>query len=401
MKNRKKYAIIKNHLTVKEFTILIGARQTGKSTILKQLAEELKKEGRSVVFLNLERKEILLDLNQNPENIYKYCPPVSINDKTFVLIDEIQYLQDPTNFLKLLYDEHAQLLKIIATGSSAFYIDKHFKDSLAGRKKIFELYTLDFEEFLDFKEQKELLNELKYIQKNNLKRSVFENQLFAYLDEYINYGGYPAVVLEPDITSKIERLKEIRDSFVKRDILEAGINDEDKFYRLFIILASQIGNLVNVNELSKTLKITNITIEKYLIILQKCFHIRLIKPFHKNIRKEIVKMPKIYFEDLGLRNIMINYFTTIDQRIDKGELLENYVYRKTANGTDKDSIKFWRTADGTEVDFIIEDYFENGKSIEVKFNKEEAKISKYKKFTEAYPNYPLSFISWNDINLLY
>jgi uncharacterized protein len=400
MKNRKKYIVIKEHLTVKEFTILIGARQTGKSTILKQLAEELSNEGKSVVFLNLERKEILLDLNQSPENIYKYCP-AEINEIVFVLIDEVQYLQDPTNFLKLLYDEHSQKIKIIATGSSAFYIDKHFKDSLAGRKKIFELSTLDFEEFLDFKEQPELLKELKYLQANKVEKSIFENQLFVYLDEYLNYGGYPAVVLEPNINAKIERLKEIRDSFVKRDILEAGITDEDKFYRLLIILASQIANLVNVNELSKTLKITNITIEKYLFVLQKCFHIQLLKPFHTNIRKEIVKMPKVYFEDLGLRNVLINYFTNIEHRIDKGELLENYVYRKLANNNGKEALKFWRTADGTEVDFIIEEHFENGKAVEVKFNKEEAKINKYKKFAETYPNYPLSFISWHDLKLLY
>jgi uncharacterized protein len=399
MKSRKKYPIIKDHIPIKEFTILIGARQTGKSTLLKTLAEDLKKTNNSVVFLNLERKEILLDLNQSPENIFKYCPLVE-GEKIIVLIDEVQYLEDPTNFLKLLYDEYADRLKIIATGSSAFYIDRHFKDSLAGRKKIFELQTLDFEEFLDFKNQTELVVELQNLQKNGAEKSIYESQFYAQLDEYMNYGGYPAVVLETNIQNKIERLKEIRDSFVKRDILEAGITDDDKFYRLMIVLASQIGNLFNVNELSKTLKITNITVEKYMYVLQKCFHIELMKPFYQNIRKELVKMPKVYFEDLGLRNVLINYFAPIEQRADKGALLENYVYRKLTETNAKSEMKFWRTSDGAEVDFVLENSFEKGQSIEVKYNESDAKISKYKKFTEAYPNYPLTFWTCQNINLI-
>ena len=139
---RKKYQDLVAHLPKREYTILIGARQTGKSTLLKQIAGFLQASAETVVVLNLERKDILLDLDEQPENLFKYLPQ---NGKTrvFALIDEIQYLSDPSNFLKLLYDEHADRLKIVATGSSAFYIDRQFKDSLAGRKKIFELQTLD------------------------------------------------------------------------------------------------------------------------------------------------------------------------------------------------------------------------------------------------------------------
>lgn len=399
MKSRKKYPIISAHIPVKEFTILIGARQTGKSTLLKQLNLDLKRDYETVVFLNLERKEILLDLNQSPENVFKYCP-LKEGSRSILLIDEVQYLEDPTNFLKLLFDEYADKLKIVATGSSAFYIDKNFKDSLAGRKKIFELQTLDFEEFLEFKNQQILVDELNFITKNNLEKSIYENQFFALLDEYLNYGGYPSVVLEPNFTLKIERLQEIRDSFVKRDILEAGINDEDKFYRLMILLASQIGNLMNINELSNTLKINNITIEKYLHVMQKCFHIQLIKPFYQNIRKELVKMPKIYFEDLGLRNVLINYFAPIEQRADKGAVLENYIYRKLSQKLPKENIKFWRTAEGAEVDFVLEENYQTGQSLEVKFSEGEIKRSKYRKFIEAYPSYPLSFLSWHNLSLI-
>jgi uncharacterized protein len=399
MFKRKLYGNISAHATAKEYTILIGARQTGKSTLLRQLSDALKETHKTVVFLNLERKDILLELNQSPENIFKYCP-LQDGQKAFVLIDEIQYLQAPSNFLKLLYDEYADRLKIIATGSSAFYIDRQFNDSLAGRKKIFELQTLDFEEFLQFKKQDILLTELINIRENGIQKSIYDTQLWMMLDEYANYGSYPSVVLEDNITAKIERLQDLRDSFVKRDILEAGITDETKFYRLMIILASQSGNLLNINELSNTLKLSNLVVENYLFVLQKCFHISLVKPYFNNIRKELTKMPKIYFNDLGLRNVLINYFSPIEQRSDKGVLLENLVYRRQVEINKRDSVKFWRTTDGNEVDFVIETSFQNGEAIEVKFNESDAKLSKYKKFTEAYPTFSLRFLSWRSMNLL-
>ena len=399
MIKRNKYTSIKLHSTVKEYTILIGARQTGKSTLLKQLAIDLRESKKQVVFFNLDRKELLLDFNQNPENIFKYFT-VEAESRVYALIDEIQYLDDPANFLKLLYDEYADKLKIIATGSSAFYIDRQFKDSLMGRKKIFELQTLDFEEFLLFKNVSFLVDELVLIRQNKLVKSVFEGQLWAFLDEYINYGGYPAVVLESDIAAKIERLQEIKDAYVKRDFLEAGITDESKFYRLLILLASQTGNLLNINELSNTLKLSSITIENYLFVLQKCFYITLVKPYFQNLRKELTKMPKIYFNDLGLRNVLINYFSPVEQRADKGALLENFVYRRQQELWNKDQIKFWRTADGNEIDFIIETSFQQGEAIEVKFSEGEVKPSKYRKFTEEYPNFPLRFLTWRATDLL-
>ncbi len=392
MIKRSLYPQLLNHVAEKEITVLIGARQTGKSTLLKQLQDALLKKGEMVVLVNLERKDILLELNQSPENVLRYFP--AKGTRNYLLVDEVQYLQDPTNFLKLLYDEYAPNLKIIATGSSAFYIDQNFKDSLAGRKKIFELPTLDFEEFLLFKNQETLLTEYQSLKKGTKQKSTSEQQLWTALDEYINYGGYPAIVLENKVTAKIERLQEIRDSFVKRDILEAGITDETKFFRLLILLASQIGNLVNINELANTLGLSHPATENYLYVLRKCFHIELVKPFFSNVRKELVKMPKVYFNDLGLRNVLVNYFSPIEQRADKGALLENYVYRSLSDQLDNDKIKFWRTADGNEVDFVLEENNRQGRAIEVKFNEAEANPKKYKKFTELYPDYPIQFFSW-------
>ncbi|MCC7504704.1 MAG: ATP-binding protein [Saprospiraceae bacterium] len=396
---RKKYFELLEHLPKKEITVLIGARQTGKSTLLRQLADTLADSGEVMTILNLERKDILLDLNQAPEHIFKYLPNAR-DGRVFALIDEIQYLNDPTNFLKLLYDEYADRLKLVVTGSSAFYIDRQFKDSLAGRKKIFELPTLDFEEFLQFQGQELELKELQRLRNGEIARSAAEPRLWAALESYLTYGGYPGVVLEPEPKHKMERLQEIRDSFVKRDMFESGVTDETRFFRMMVLLAAQIGNLLNTNELSNTLQLTHASADHFLYVLQKCFHVRLVRPFFQNLRKELVKMPKVYFLDLGLRNALVNYFAPVEQRTDKGALLENYVYRRLSELYAPDQIRFWRTADGNEVDFVVAETAFGGKAVESKFNAVEANPGKYKKFTEAYPQFPLEFRSWGHPGLL-
>lgn len=400
MLRRKKYKIILDHISKKEFTILIGARQIGKSTMLKQLFEELKSQDKTVYFINLDRKNILEELNQNPENIFKICP-IENEKRIIVFIDEIQYLDDATNFLKLLFDEYSDKIKIVATGSSAFYIDKQFNDSLAGRKKIFQMGTLDFEEFLLFKNRMDLVEEIEQLRNKKKTKSIKENEIWAIFDEYATYGGYPAVILEQKIEEKLELLREIRDSYIKRDILESGVSDEGKFYRMLMLLASQSGNLLNVNEISNTLRISNATVENYLYILQKCFHISLVKPFYNNLRKELTKMPKVYINDLGLRNILINYFSPMEQRADKGAVLENLVFKILSETYSLDQLKYWRTADGNEVDFILETSYLKGFSIEVKFNEQDAKPKKYNKFIQNYPDFPLEFWWWKKNSLIY
>ncbi len=396
---RRQYETIKNHLEEREFTIVTGARQIGKTTILKQLQQDLEQEEQPVVFLNLERKNLLAELNENPENVFNYIS-ADETKRMIVLIDEIQYLEDPTNFIKLLYDEYASKIKIVATGSSAFYIDKNFKDSLAGRKKIFELKTLDFEEFLTFKGENKLVAELLKLRDGKIKNSIVEPQLWIKLEEYLTYGGYPAVVLEKTLDNKIERLYELRDSFLKRDILESGVNNEEKFYKLCVLLAGQIGNLLNTNELAKTLQMSNVTIENYLYVLQKCFHIALIKPFYNNLRKELTKMPKVFFNDLGLRNAMLESFGRLELRTDKGAILENLVFRRLSEKYTSNKLKFWRTTEGNEVDFIVEDTFENKKALEVKFSESEAKPTKYKAFQLTYPELEFGFVTWKSSELL-
>jgi len=386
---RNLFDALKSHLEKKEFTIVTGARQTGKSTLLRQLEIYCKGKSTPTFFLNLENKQLLSELNKSPLNLLNFLPET--DKRIVVFIDEIQYLEDPSNFLKLLYDEHAKEIKIVATGSSAFYIDRNFKDSLVGRKRIFQLYTCSFDEYLKLRNKEELCDELKRIQANPSAQTLKITFLQQEWNSYLVYGGYPAVITESDHKEKIAYLKEIRDSFVKRDILESGVQNESVFYSLFRIIAGQAGSLVNVNELAGSLKVKNETINNYLYVLQKCFHIALIKPFFKNIRKELTKMPKAYLLDNGLRNCLINNFEMPPLRLDKGELWENLFFRLLVEKHDLDDISFWRTTEDNEVDFVM-NHIENPYAVEVKFNKNAIKENKYNIFRNAYPDIPLRFV---------
>jgi predicted AAA+ superfamily ATPase len=385
---RKLYEKLLLHLPKKEFTILTGARQTGKTSLLLDLKAYCQAQQIPQIFINLENKSLLAELDANPLNLLAYLP--TQDQKTVVFLDEIQYLSDPSNFLKLIFDEYNHLIKIVASGSSAFYIDKKFRDSLAGRKRVFHLMTCDFEDFLMLQGKEDLWKEVVRIREQQEAKSLKIDLLRLEWEGYMLYGGYPAVITEPLVSEKIEILKEIRDSFIKRDIIEAGVQNELVFYQLFQILASQTGQLVNVNELSNTLKVRNETIHGYLEVMEKCFHLSLIKPFFANIRKELVKMPKGYLMDTGLRNSLLNNFTPVNQRLDKGELWEQTVFKLLADRFGTDGIRFWRTADGKEIDFVLPDQ-NPPLAIEAKFDERMAKIKKYQLFQDTYPNFKFQF----------
>ncbi len=373
-----------NCLKSDEILLFIGPRQAGKTTILKQLQSYLQENNEKVYFLNLEDPDYLGLLNKSPKNLFKIFT-VDLNKRVFILIDEIQYLENPSNFLKYFYDEYGGKIKILVSGSSAFYLDKKFKDSLAGRKKIFYVRTLSFEEFLRFKNE----NDLAQIVAEKKEPSLQEKEkLSFYFREYLIYGGYPRVALAP-IEEKADILREIAYSYIKKDIYEANVRQDEIFYKLLKILAGQIGNLVNASELSLTLGVSKTTIDNYLYIMRKSFHLHLIHPFYKNIRKELTKMPKIYFADLGLRNFFMDNFKSFEAREDRGVLLENAAFRQLLERYGEDNIKFWRTIQKNEIDFVVA-----GKmALEAKVNPEQFKKSNFRVFSENYPMIDFSIVT--------
>jgi predicted AAA+ superfamily ATPase len=396
MKRDDALKTLQAHLAKPQHSILIGPRQVGKTTLVKQLAKILEDQGEQFYFLTFEDPAILDAVNQHPENIFNYTQLPSAmpeGKKLYLIIDEVQYADNPSNFLKLLYDKYKEQVKVIATGSSAFYIDKSFKDSLAGRKRVFELFPLSFDEFLHFKQEDGLAGELQEMRDREKYQSASRLKINALFDEYLIYGGYPEVVLAETEQEKQEILKELVNSYMKKDALEAGIREEQKFFRLARLLADQAGNMVNNNELGNTLQLTGPTVDNYTYIMQKSFIISLLTPFYGNLRKELTKMPKVYFTDNGLRNVLVNNFNKLNDREDKGQLLENYVYNRLIKLYDADSLHYWRTADGNEVDFIVEQGIKLGLAYEVKYNNDQFKPNKYQKFTEGYPGFELRCVS--------
>lgn len=361
---RKIVSEISQWIFKKEIIILNGPRQVGKTSLLQILKNELIKKGvsdKNIFYFNLEATKILNPLNEDPENILKY---ITAPDKTnFFFLDEIQYLDNPSNFLKLLYDKYAGRIKIIATGSSSLEIKAKLQDSLAGRKAVFWIKPLDFSEFLLFKK----FTFRDYLDKKDLPPEI-KSSFDDALREYLVFGGMPAVVLEPDKKLKQKMLEGYVDDYVNKDIRAIGrIDNIARFNSAVKILASQIGNLLNVSELANTAGVARREAEKYLDLLEFTFVLDRVPPFRKNIRAQVVKMPKIYFFDLGVRNAVLGNFLDLSARSDGGYLFENFVFLEIKK-QNIGRIFFYRTASKAEIDFIIE---KSGKIIllEAKYKK--------------------------------
>ncbi len=386
----------RGYLDKDEILLLVGSRQAGKTTILKLLRSKLEAAGVSNFFLNLEDPDYLRLLDQSPKNLFQIFP-IDLKRRSVVFVDEVQYLKDPTNFLKYFYDEYREKIKLVVSGSSAFYLDRKFKDSLAGRKIILSVRTLSFRELLRFKGEDALLELLpKGFASDNYRLgeevSLSEKEkIRRYFVEFLTFGGYPRVVLAP-FAEKRDVLQELAYSYIKKDIHEANIRQDEVFYQLFKVLASQVGGLVNVNELANTLGVSRKAVENYLYVMQKSLHICLLRPFYRNVRKELRRMPKVYFYDLGLRNFFSNNFESLLTRPDRGQLLENAVFRQLTERAGimvGEKLKYWRTQGGSEVDFV----WEENQAFEVKFSTRLFRGKKYKPFLRGYPEINLGLVS--------
>jgi len=350
VKSRKIAKVIEKWLDEKEIIILTGVRQVGKTSLLQILEQKLRTknvDAKNIFYLSLEDISVLDALNSSPENIFKYV--LDKSKRNYFLIDEIQYLDNPSNFLKLLYDKYGQKIKLIVTGSSSLELKANFQDSLTGRKVTFEINPLDFEEFLQFKNFKQL----DYLSKKDLPGDI-KRRFDDELEEYLVYGGMPAVVLQGDTEKKKKILGEYISTYINKDIRAIGkIDNIANFNNLLKVLVSQVGNLLNINELTNTLNIDRRTLVKYLDILEFTFVLYRVLPYSGNIRLQITKMPKIYMFDSGICNAILGNFVATDSRGDAGAIFENFVYMELRkNITEK--IYFYRTTAGSEIDFIVE-----------------------------------------------
>lgn len=346
MIKRNLFDELKAHISKREISFIVGPRQAGKATLMLLLKEYLEKRAERTLFLNLDVEQDKEFFSSQSKLIRKIELEIG-KQKGFVFIDEIQRKEDAGLFLKGIYDMNLPY-KFITSGSGSVELKEKIHESLVGRKRLFELSTLSFEEFTNFR--------TGYSYENKLLDffSVESSRIYELLEEYLNFGGYPRIVIEEKLAEKRNIINEIYQSYIERDISYLlQIHKTEAFSNLVKIMAAQIGSLVNLSELSSTLGISVKTVKNYLWYLEKTFIIQRISPYFKKIRKEITKSPIFYFYDLGLRNFASGNFGSLK---DMGFVFQNFVFNilKEKTRISSSKICFWRTKDKAEIDFVID-----------------------------------------------
>lgn len=365
--------ILKRHFKKrKEVLILLGARQVGKTTILKKLYPQ-------AFYLTVDNEPVKRNLNCFDPAVYQQIVP---QNKKYIVIDEAHLLNDPGRTAKIFYDQLSNK-KLILTGSSSFRIKNKTSESLAGRKVEYYLYPLTFEEYLT---QKEIINKNNFKIFNNLINAQENDKKFynfdveSILENILIYGLYPALINQPQ--DEIY-LKNLVDSVIFKDLLDLEVIEKRETAKnLLTLLAYQIGNLINYSELASKLGVDIRTIKRYINIFEQSFIIFTLPPYLGKKRDEIIKMRKVYFYDLGLRNALINNFQSLKSRADEGALFENFiiseVLKENYYGNFGYKLYFWRTKQGQEVNLVLE---KNNELIGVKI-----KLKKEKKVSSAFLN---------------
>ncbi|MFH1392162.1 MAG: ATP-binding protein [bacterium] len=356
---------VARHLEQKEMTIILGPRQVGKTVLLGQLQSWLQKTKKIspelILYYNLD---IIKDweIVQDQTKFIEFLKTRSIKQKIYVFIDEAQTVQNPGKFYKGIYDSNLNI-KLVLTGSSALEFASQIKESLAGRKRIFYLYPFSFAEFLSAKNKK--------------LYQAHENELKDLFKEYIIWGGYPRVAISTTNDEKQSVLSDIYSSYIEKDIIGfLKIKNKTKFNKLIKLLAGQIGQLINIDELAANTELDRDTVYRYIKALEETYIISILTPYFRNPRQEIIKNPKVYFIDNGMRNYLLDDFKGTEIRQDRESLFENSIFKELFLLKQEQlfGLHFWRTRQGAEVDFVIE----RGQKlipVEAKFDLKSAKSS--------------------------
>lgn len=346
---RKKYKEILAHLEKPEITLIVGPRQAGKTTIAKRLQEDLIAEAKKTLFLNLDIESDFSLVSSQEKFLFAVKNQIG-EEKAYIFIDEFQRKVDGGKFLKGLYDMDLPY-KLIITGSGSIELKEQIHESLAGRKKTFEVSTLTFEEYLDFQTEYEFEDKLKEFAK------IYPDRVYLYFLNYLTFGGYPRLALVDSIEEKRSLLQEIYNSYLIKDISALlKIEKTSEFQRLLENLSLLNGKLINITQLSSNIGVSTQTLQKYLWYLEKTFIITLCRPFSGSPLKEINKSYTAYFNDLGLKNLISANYIQPDKRLNLGFDFQNFVFLDLHNKLQKMqpySINFWRSKDDAEVDFVL------------------------------------------------
>jgi len=329
---------LRKYLPSREILAVVGPRQSGKTTLLRQLFSGLPK----AVFLDFEDRELVRLFT---EDIKAFAELYAKQNK-YIFIDEFQYAKEGGKQLKFLYDHYP--VKVCISGSSASELSIQGIRYLVGRVFVFNLYPLSFEEFLSFKNGP-LYSLL--VKQPSLSPVIIE-KILPYWQEFCVYGGYPRVVLATDPQEKEEVLRNIFNIYLLKEIREIFNLPDEGFSKLLHALAFQAGNLVNYQELSLLTGLPYKEVIRNFSVLEKTFIMQRSRPFSRNKRVEVVKTPKLFFVDNGFRNSIIKNFQPLRERPDKGLLIENFVASELLK--EGEELHFWRSKSKAEVDFVVE-----------------------------------------------
>lgn len=357
---RKIYPDLISHLRKKQITVITGMRRTGKTTLLQKLLDfsplknkiyiDLERMDNRQVFSEPNYENVILALNQRG---------IDFKEKSLIAIDEIQLVPNISSVIKYLYDNYN--IKFIVTGSSSYYLKDMFTESLAGRKKVFELYPLDFGEFLGFNNIK--CSPLKKFE-NNFLLSEYQRLNFLY-DSFIAYGSFPEIVLSKSVSDKKDLLKDIIDSYINIDIRTlSDFKYSNDLFKLISLLSSRIGSKIEYTKIASASRLSRHTVKNYLEFFEKTYLITMLPVFTLNKDREIVKAKKLYFNDNGIANQLAE--------LDSGTQFENAVFNQLKHF---DDLHYYSLKSGREIDFILNKSF----AFEVKETPSEIDLNKIKR----------------------
>ncbi len=375
--------------------MIVGSKQVGKTSLLYLLVQHLFQQkvlsDENLCFLDLEDPADLELASLSPEDLLR---ALKLRGKKwdsrrsiYIILDEVHLLENPARLIKLLVDHYPQV-SLLATGSSSTAVRQKFSDALPGRKQEFFLPPLNFGEYLEFVAKKDLRRFLFSIEDIFHKDTDLPSPQLAKtllydihgdLDEYMIYGGYPGVALTRDAIMKRRRLGAIFNDYVRKDLGTLfSIEHLNEFTRLVKLLATQIGGLLTYAHMASALGLNQRTVSCYLDILEATFILARLFPYRANIRKRLIKTPKIYFYDNGIRNMALGDFSPYHNRPDQGILAENMIFAyliSKIEAPEAFGLCFWRTSAGGEVDFIWNDILIEVKSGDFTVNRPRALLS--------------------------
>jgi len=352
---------IERHLAEPEITVLVGARQVGKTTLLRHIEEKLRQKGEKTIFFNLDVEADMEFFSSQQKLINKLRFEFG-SQKAYVFIDEIQRKPDAGLFLKGLYDLRLPY-KFVVSGSGSLDLKAKVHESLAGRKRLFVLHPVSLLEFIDYRTDYKYSDRLTDFLKINQTEA--ENLLI----EYLNFGGYPKVILLETLEEKMQYLTELFDAYFIKDLeYFLGYKAQHLYPEMFRYLAHHQGKILNYNKLAQHLNLSIYKTKQLIWYARQTFVISLLPPYHRNFAKELKLSPVVYFEDLGLANFSKGQLGKLFSHQDLAFQFQNLVHNLLIDYCKKHNytLHYWRTSDGSEIDFVI-DKFTDVVPVEIKF----------------------------------